>query len=163
MLGQNRIYALAEMARTTVVGPRGPVYATQSMLAEASLTRSSWSGALRLENTKRAEEQRDGAFRTPWPPSEDLVIGFTNWRVVSVRGERAVHFHSFVAAPFVETSLAHVTASSKFDLFQPKEFYGSNKLWSLSIGMRLNLGMQHERMGRYGVAMPATSMSMAGM
>jgi hypothetical protein len=163
MVGRNRVYALLEAERTTVVGPRGPLYSTESMLAEASLTRSSWSGAVRLENTKRAEEQRDGAFRTPWPPSEDLVIGFTNWRVASVRAERAVVFHSFAAAPFVETSLAHVSPDTKFDLFQPKEFYGSNNLWSLSLGMRLTLGMQHERMGRYGVALPAASMSMAGM
>jgi hypothetical protein len=160
MLGDNHIYGLAEYSKTTIVQRRGDVYATHSLLAEASLARSDWRGAIRVERTERPEEGRIGDFRAPWPPYDHLVIGVTQWNVASARVQKDVRWKSLAVSPFVETSLAHVAAKHSTDLFQPQNFYGSNTLWSLSAGMRLNLGMQHDRMGRYGVALPRAPMKM---
>jgi hypothetical protein len=155
MAGSMPVYALAEWSRTTIVNPARDeeVYATGSLLLEAAATRAAWTTAVRLERTDRPEEQRDGAFRSPWPPTDHFVIGFTRWQVASARLQRDVQLNRLRIAPYVETSLAHVTARNGF--FDPQEFYGSNDLWSLSAGLRLDLGMQHDRMGRYGVALPS--------
>ena len=37
-------------------------------------------------------------------------------------------------------------------LFEPADFYGSSRLWSYSVGVRMHVGMRHGRMGRYGAA-----------
>jgi hypothetical protein len=37
-------------------------------------------------------------------------------------------------------------------IFDPAAFYGDTELWSVSLGFRIRTGMQHHRMGRYGVA-----------
>lgn len=157
--GKNRLYSLVEWSRSTIIVPRGDAYATSSLLAEGSLARSDWSAALRLERSTRPEELRTESFRAPWPPYEDLILGFTRWSVVSLRAQREMHVSRFGLSPFVETSLAHVAALHREQLFQPREFYGSNNLWSLSAGVRMSIGMQHDRMGRYGVAVPQMSMS----
>jgi len=36
--------------------------------------------------------------------------------------------------------------------FDPRQFYGSDRIWSVSVGARLAFGMSQMRMGRYGVA-----------
>jgi hypothetical protein len=36
--------------------------------------------------------------------------------------------------------------------FIARDFYGSDRLWLLSLGARVNLGHRVRRMGRYGVA-----------
>jgi hypothetical protein len=151
-------YGLAETSRATAIGPRGDINATSSALVEGSATRNSWTAALRLENTNRNEELREGDFRAPWPPFEDLIIGVTRWRVATLHVRRETRWRGIEATPFIETSLAHVTPEREFDLFQPKEFYGSNNLWSLSAGIRFGVGMQHDRMGRYGVALAPSAM-----
>ncbi|MEO5511512.1 MAG: hypothetical protein ABIV28_08385 [Longimicrobiales bacterium] len=159
MVGGNHVYGFAEWSRTTIVNPNRnqDVYATASMLAEASVMRSGWTGAVRLENTERPEEGRVGSFRSPWPPSDHFIIGFTRWQVVSVRAQRDVSWKGVRLGPYIETSLAHVSTRDGF--FDPEEFYGATNLKSVSAGIRLDLGMKHTRMGRYGVALPATTMT----
>ena len=70
------------------------------------------------------------------------------------------------ARGFVEG--AHITAAAgnPAGLFSPQLRYGSNRLWMLSIGIRLGAGAMHSRMGRYGAAVPPGSgmmMDMPGM
>jgi hypothetical protein len=36
--------------------------------------------------------------------------------------------------------------------FVPRDFYGDNRMWSISAGVRLRAGALHPRMGRYGAA-----------
>ena len=55
-------------------------------------------------------------------------------------------------APFVEVSTQQPKAVTRPSVFEPEPFYGASRLWSASLGMRVGIGMQHARMGRYGVA-----------
>jgi hypothetical protein len=161
--GGTSYYGMAETSRTTAVGPRGDIYARSSVLLEGSASRSGWMGALRLERSNRSEELREGNFRTPWPPFEDLIIGVTRWHVATLHLQKDVSWRGVSASPYVETSLAHVAPQSELDLFQPEQFYGSDNLLSLSAGFRFALGMQHNRMGRYGVAAAGTAQETATM
>ncbi len=54
--------------------------------------------------------------------------------------------------PFAE--LAHIRFKPTLTPtgFDPVQFYGSNRIWSLSVGAKVAFGMSHMRMGRYGVA-----------
>jgi hypothetical protein len=49
----------------------------------------------------------------------------------------------------VEVTRAGVAAVGT-GLFRPAAFYGSDTLWSLTMGVRVRVGPAH-RMGRYGV------------
>ncbi|HEX6693495.1 MAG TPA: hypothetical protein VF035_02210, partial [Longimicrobiales bacterium] len=151
MLGANHVYGLVEWSRSTHVAPRGDDISNSSLLAEGAFTRAAWTGALRLERTDRAEEGRISPFRTAWPPVDHLVIGITKWHVASVQVERTFDIHGVRTAPFLGGSVARVTSDGGF-LFDPHEFYGSNNIWSISWGLKVDLGARHGRMGRYGVA-----------
>jgi hypothetical protein len=157
-IGGFGVYGLAEWSRATEIHQNRnlDLFSMSSLLAEVALERSDWTGALRLEQTERPEEGREGEFRTPWPPIDHLIIGFTKWQVASIRAQRDMSWSGVRIAPYVETSLAHVTARDGF--FEPKQFYGSENLWSLSAGVRLDVGVRHDRMGRYGVALPVSHM-----
>jgi hypothetical protein len=51
--------------------------------------------------------------------------------------------------PLVEIARARVSSVGA-GLFRPRDFYGSDVIWSVTAGVRLRLGPPH-RMGRYGV------------
>ena len=55
-------------------------------------------------------------------------------------------------APFVEATFARAESVEDLAAFVPRAFYGSDRLWLLSVGARVNLGRRHHQMGRYGVA-----------
>ena len=66
--------------------------------------------------------------------------------------------------PFTELARIRFSPTLKPSGFDPAQFYGSNRIWSLSVGAKLAFGMSHMRMGRYGVAAPKKpDMSMGGM
>ena len=66
--------------------------------------------------------------------------------------------------PFVEVEASHVTALATGSVFNPREFYGSNTLWSTTVGVSFAVGMIHRRTGQYGAASrESAEMSMAGM
>ena len=54
--------------------------------------------------------------------------------------------------PFTEVARIRFSPTLKPAGFDPAQFYGSNRIWSLSVGAKLAFGMSHMRMGRYGVA-----------
>jgi hypothetical protein len=56
-------------------------------------------------------------------------------------------------APFTEVARAHVGDRVR-GLFDAERFYGSRDIWSMSLGARVGLGDAHQRMGRYGAALP---------
>jgi hypothetical protein len=58
------------------------------------------------------------------------------------------------ARPFIEVARIGVAPGSPPGLFDPKLRYGTDRLWMFSVGLRLTTGMMHERMGRYGAALP---------
>ena len=146
------VYGLAEWARSTIVSARGDYGPTSSLLMEASAKLRPSSIGVRLERTERHEGMREGTYRAPWPPTDHFIIGTTVWSVASVRAQHDTRWRSFALAPFVETSLSNVRSMDGF--FDARQFYGSNNIWTLSGGVRMDLGPTHDRMGRYGVALP---------
>jgi hypothetical protein len=132
------------------------------MLTEMSLTRTIGTIAVRAERTERPEEERlANPFRTPVPPTDLSILGRTRWTTVTANASRPfTALKSFTVSPFLEAARAHVAAIDRPAVFDPESFYGSDVLWSISIGMRFGFGMQHPRMGRYGAAVAPGPMKM---
>jgi len=148
------VYALYEWARTDEYDDDARAFSFHSTLAEGAADVGGLRVALRWERTTRPEEERlEDPFRTPRPHEDANLLGVTRWHSASVhlgyrsrRGELAL-------APFLEVGRLRVEEITGA-LFDPAEFYGADVHWSLSAGLRLAVGVQHERVGRYGVALP---------
>lgn len=150
-----RVYALAEWKHTTEVDRGADLFGLSSVLMEGALDIGGWRPAVRYEWSERPEEQRGSdPFRTPWPHAGGHVLGITRWNIVSARIERAAEAAGVRMAPFVEASHARVSETAG-GVFDPEEFYGATRLWTLNIGIRFGAGMHPTRMGRYGVAADA--------
>jgi hypothetical protein len=150
--GAGDIYALIEWKRTTELDRGLELFSFGSMLAEASLARSGWRPALRIERSERPEEERTfNPFRSPWPHGGSHGMGLTRWTIIAGRLEKHFAARGMSAAPFIEASLSHVQETAG-GLFEPDLFYGSNRIRTLNIGARLRAGWHPWRMGRYGVA-----------
>lgn len=158
------LYGLAEYEHTQEVESGRDAFAFRSMLVEGSVTRNLFSVAARLEQTDRAEEERTAnPFRTPRPASDLSILGRTRWTIATASAARTFTFRKAMLAPFIEVGRSHVTGLDRFQVFDPKSFYGSNVTWSFSAGVRLGFGMMMNRMGRYGAALPKASMDMGDM
>lgn len=148
-------YALLEWNQTTEVDRGADVFAFGSLLVEGEIDINGWRPAIRIERAERPEEERlSNPFRTPWPHAGGAVLGITRWTNVSVRMERTVRAGALAVAPFVEGSLSAVSLAAA-GVFDPREFYGSDRIWTMSVGARLRGGWHPPRMGRYGVAAAA--------
>jgi hypothetical protein len=150
--GAGTVYALAEWKRTTEVSLDRDLFSFGSVLIEAALDRNGWRPAVRLERSERPEEERlFDPFRAPWPHGDAHVLGITRWTIVAARLERSTTWRALRVAPFMEASVAHVTATTG-GLFEPEAFYGGSYIRTLNIGARIGVGEHRTRMGRYGVA-----------
>ena len=163
---QHTGYALFEWARTTDYVGSSPSFAFTSLLAE-TWARYGWaSGALRIERTTRPDESRLlDEFRTPLPAPDLSITGRSEWTIVTVRlaASRMVA-NTLSLEPFTEVARIRFSPTLKPSGFDPAQFYGSGRIWSVSVGAKLALGMSHMRMGRYGVAtMEKREMKMGGM
>lgn len=145
-------YGLLEWKRTTEVNDGADVFSFGSVLGEASLGRGGWRGGMRLERAERPEEDRIGAYRSPWPHAELHVLGITRWTTGTLMLERRLRLGPLRAAPFIEAAWAHVGERER-GLFERERMYGGTSIRSLSAGLRLGAGAAHARMGRYGVAL----------
>jgi hypothetical protein len=148
-------YALVEWARTGEhFGPGESVYDFRTLLAEASALRRGVELAARYEWTTRPEEERlSDPFRSPRPHSDVQLLGETRWGIATARVALAGSGAPAVRArPFLELARATVAKRFATQVFDPVDFYGANRLWSVSLGVRLEAGSMHERMGRYGAA-----------
>ncbi len=151
-----RVYALAEWARTTE-GESAFVY--HSLLAEAALDARRVGVAYRFERTERPEEQRaDEPFRTVRPLLDNSLLGETRWSIhsLALHAKIADSWPGLALAPFVEVAAGRVTSLTPAS-FDPTVFYGRSTFWSVTAGVRIALGMRLHRMGRYGMALPATA------
>lgn len=141
-------YALLNWARTTEAEG---FFTFHSLLAEAATTLGRHRPYTRLERTDRIEDQRtDDPMRSIRPPFDNTALGVTRWTVLSA-GD-GVSFHAAGGRlewrPFIEGSVAHVRTLD--GVFDPKTFYGSDVLPSVTVGVRLDWrGMGAMRMGRY--------------
>jgi hypothetical protein len=152
--GSDSRYLLAEWARTHDDRRGRRVFTFTSFLAEGAYSRQRHWGALRVERTTRPEEERlIDPFRTPRPQIEFAILGRTRWTVLTgAIGTNLRRIGVFNVAPFVEATYARPAQVEELAAFVPRDFYGSENLWLLSIGARVNVGRHHSRMGRYGVA-----------
>jgi len=150
-------YALVEWARTADHEEDGPTaFSYASVLSEGSFSRGVVNMAMRAERTERLEEERlQNPFRTPRPHSDFNNLGRTRWDIVTANVSANLIGKSsaaIVVAPFLEISRQRVTPLVRPAVFEPRDFYGSDRLWSVSAGVRMGAGMLHSRMGRYGAA-----------
>lgn len=153
-------YLLAEWARTVEHdhSRKVDVFSFQSALVEASARVAGGTIALRLEQTDRPEEDRlDDPFRTPQPHIDLNINGITRWRTVTLQlAAPSVTRGVFYGFPFIEVARLGAHARQANSFFTPERLYGTSRFWMATVGVRLLAGSTHSRMGRYGVALPAT-------
>jgi hypothetical protein len=163
---QHTGYALFEWARTGDYIGSARSFTFTSLLAETSASYDRLSGALRIESTERPDEPRlVDPFRTQIPATDLSIAGRSRWTIVTARVAASVLNPGVLSAePFVELARAHVSETLRPSGFNPQQFYGSDRIWSFSVGIKVALGMPHMRMGRYGVAIAGKSdVKMRGM
>jgi hypothetical protein len=147
-------YALLEWARTDESSGERRSFSFASVLGEAAVRRRGTEVAARFERTLRPEEERLlDPFRSPRPHADANILGATRWQVYTARLSHAVRPGGFGAAPFVEIARLRATEGLRPSVFVPADFYGSDRMWSVSAGVRLQAGATHGRMGRYGAAL----------
>jgi hypothetical protein len=148
-------YALVEWARTDALFGDLQTNSFFSFLAEASGSARSVALAVRYENTTRPEEERLGdRFRTSRTPTDLGIVGITRWQVGTVAASVSRSLGRIEVAPFVEAAYARPGQELSPSAFVPLDFYGSSSIWMLSAGVRFGAGAGHQRMGRYGAALP---------
>jgi hypothetical protein len=149
-----RAYALVEWARTDEMQGRRRAFRYASVLAEAMGRVGRLELGARYERTGRPEEERLlDPFRSPRPHPDYNLLGITEWRIVTAAAAARVDAGArVVLRPFVEVARLGAREVVRPSTFVPAEFYGADRQWSLSVGLRIEAGMLHARMGRYGVA-----------
>jgi hypothetical protein len=157
-IGDVQTYALAEWARTTEYDNDEALFGFRSWLLEAAATHERLSAAVRYEDATRPEEERTGSpFRSPRPHTDFHLLGITRWRTASAHLEYRVDAGALRFVPFTEIGFSRVD-DTVGGLIQPESFFGDDVITTLSAGARVGIGHTHERMGRYGAALPAPSM-----
>ena len=163
---QHSGYALFEWARTDDYAGSTPTFSYTSVLAETWAKYDLMNGALRIERTERPDEQRLlNEFRSPVPPTDLSISGRSRWTIISARVAVSLEAARTIRLdPFVELARARVSPTLRPSGFDPRSFYGSSSIWSVSTGLKMSFGMSHMRMGRYGAAVrESTSRKMRGM
>jgi hypothetical protein len=149
-----RVSGLVEWARTEEFSRGLHAFTFETFLAEGTGRLGEWGAGVRFERTTRPEEERlADAFRSARPHSDENIVGITRWTSVTGRIGRAFVDDDWSVEPFVEIT-RHAVRSTAGILFDPAEHYGDDRIWSVSLGARVGLGVLHTRMGRYGVALP---------
>jgi hypothetical protein len=159
MQQEDRRYLLLEVARTDEGLNRVRFFRYNSMLAEGMWGYRGWSVAMRGEQTERPENERLlNPFRVANGHVDVQLIGITRWTIATLNlaapAQRIPLGQSSHVTPFVEVSRAVPQALQTPAVFEPAAFYGANRLWSFTVGLRLHTGTMVTRMGRYGVLFP---------
>src|SRR6266566_3793046 len=151
---QHSGYALLEWARTGEYVGSARSFTFTSLLAETWARYDRLNAALRIERTERPDEQRlVDEFRAPVPASDLSIAGRSRWTIITARlGASLLKSRALTIEPFAEIARARVSPTLRPSGFDPRQFYGSSRIWSVSLGAKLAFGMPHMRMGRYGVA-----------
>jgi hypothetical protein len=151
---QHSGYALLEWARTTNYAGASRSFAFGSLLAETWARYGRVSGAVRFERTDRPDEERlVNEFRSPLPAPDLNIAGRSRWTIITARLAASLQpVKTLMLEPFAEIARIRFSPTLRPSTFDPIQFYGANRIWSVSVGVKLALGMSHMRMGRYGVA-----------
>jgi hypothetical protein len=157
-LASNDVYALVETAETAEGADGVEFFHYRTLLAEAGVMRGVWQMAARFERTIRPEEERRiDRFRAVRPHTDNSILGRTRWTSGSLSLSRTFTHGRAQFRPFIEVVGTHASSLDAFPVIRPEDLYGSNNLWSFSVGIRSTLGSWHQRMGRYGAARTAVS------
>lgn len=150
-----RVYALAEWARTTGYAGSSKTFAFDSFLIEAQSAGGPLTVAARIEVTERPDEERlTNPFRSIPGGHDFSILGRSRWTIGTLRVAAPLTRSRTGVEPFVEVAHHRVRETLQPSGFVPTQFYGSDRIWTLSLGARLAFGQLHRRMGRYGVAVP---------
>ena len=141
------VYAMLEWARTR----EGDAFTLATVLFETQVTAGRHHPYLRLERTDRPEDERTlDPYRDVRPIIENSVLGVTRWTIGTLGyAVDAGRTWRVSWKPFVEGSLIGIKSVGS-GLFNPAVFYGTDRHWSVTTGIRLSWGMEDHRMGRYG-------------
>lgn len=152
--GERRDYALLEWARTGEYDLGREAFRFPTLLAEAAARRRGVEVTARWERTDRPEGERLlDPFRTPVPHHDISILGVTRWQILTLGASAGAAPRGPVRLrPFVEASHLRASRVQPGSFFVPVEFYGAERMWSLSAGVRVEAGTMHGRMGRYGAA-----------
>ncbi len=146
-------YALVEWVRTDDYSGQRRSFSFHSVLAEAALRRRGTTVAVRFERTVRPEEERLlDPFRSARPHADANILGATRWEIATARVSRALTVQGLGSEAFLEIAHLRARETLRPTVFVPAEFYGAERMWSLSGGLQLRVGHTHRRMGRYGAA-----------
>jgi hypothetical protein len=145
-------YALLEWARTADYAGAQQAFVHSTLLAETWAKYGAVNGALRFERTDRPDEERLlDPFRTSVPEPDLSVAGRSRWNILTARFATSLP-GAIALDPFVEIARIRVRELIEPSGFDPRAFYGSTRMWSVSLGAKMSFGMTHMRMGRYGAA-----------
>lgn len=151
-----REYALAEWARTDEYDGFNRAFSFPTLLAEGAVRRRGVELAARWERTDRPEGERLlDPFRAPVPHHDLSILGITRWSTLTLGASAgASPLPGLRLRPFLEAQVLHAREKDPASVFDPRAFYGAERMWSLSAGARVEAGSPHARMGRYGAALP---------
>jgi hypothetical protein len=151
---QHSGYGLLEWARTGDYVGSNQTFAFTSLLAETWARYGVMRGGLRVERTERPDEERQAdPFRTQVPATDLSIAGRSRWTIVTARVAASfTGVKKLSLEPFAEIARIYVAETLRPSGFDPRQFYGSDRIWSFSVGAKVAFGMSHMRMGRYGAA-----------
>jgi len=150
-------YAMLEYAHTGERDQGELANKLSSILGEVGYCANGVIVAGRVERTDRPEEEQlADPFRTPRPEVDLSNLGISRWTTVSGSiSSPAMTVGWGSMRPFVEVARVAVGHGTPAGIFNPEFRYGATRMWMLSAGIRLRAGSMHDRMGRYGVALPS--------
>lgn len=155
-LGGAHVSALGEWARTMDEDQGVALYGFRAWLLEVDAERDPWRAALRYEDATRPEEERTvDRFHSPRPHTDFHLLGITRWQTLLGHIAFRTDVGPMRVEPFVEAGISRIRETTG-GVFDPANFFGSDLVSTLSTGIRIGIGHDHERMGRYGVAIAPT-------
>ena len=162
--GNSWRYAMLEWAHTDERTGGTTINSLHSLLGEAAACRADVIIGARVERTDRPEEEPSAdPFRTPRPPSDLSSLGVSRWTTVTLSlSSPALRWRYLSGRPFVEAAYIGVGPGTPAGIFDANLRYGADRLRMLSAGIRLRAGGMHDRMGRYGAALPDAVGTSAG-
>ncbi len=144
-----RGYGMIEWARSEEANG---FFVFRSVLAEGAWSKGRHRPYYRFERSERPEDSRTvDLFRSIRPHLENSILGTTRWTIntAGYGHELGPFAQGLTVTPFGEASLAAV-AKADAGIFDPKSFYGTDRIWAFSFGVRLGWRDMGHRMGRYG-------------
>lgn len=154
-------YALLEWARTEEAEG---FFRFRSLLGELAYRRGPHRPYYRFEQTDRPEDMRTlDLFRSVRPHLENSILGTTRFSLhtFGYGFEASTVGGKLALQPFVEATLG-TARSVDGGVLTPQILYGSNKVQSISVGLRASWRMAGHRMGRYGALLDAAPGPHAG-